>query len=107
MTRQNDTNTERRNEWAREVFQKVMTAKPETYGGKIVEDGLLRTEPGDIYQFEVDARLEPAIFRTIYVGREGKRRLADEWAVYADGKAVWQRGSLGIADGTNARAYKI
>ena len=107
MTRQNDTNTERRNEWAREVFQKVMTAKPETYGGKIVEDGLLRTEPGDVYQFEVDARLEPAIFRTIYVGREGKRRLADEWAVYADGKAVWRRGSMGTAHKTNVRTYKI
>ena len=46
MAQQNDTNTERRNEWAREVFQKVMAAKPETYGGKIVEDGLLRTEIG-------------------------------------------------------------
>lgn len=97
MAQQNDTNTEHRNEWAREVFRKVMNTEPETYGGKIVEDGLLRTEPGDVYQFEVDARLEPAVFRTIYVAREGMRRLADEWAVYADGKAVWQRGSLGTA----------
>lgn len=31
----------------------------------------------------------------------------NEWAVYADGKTVWQRGSLGIAGKTNARAYKI
>lgn len=107
MAQQNDTNTESRNECARNVFQKVMNTEPETYGGKIVEDGLLRTEPGDVYQFEVDARLEPAVFRTIYVGREGMRRLADEWAVYADGKAVWQRGSLGTAGKTNARAYKI
>ena len=53
MARQNDTNTEHRNEWAREVFQKVMTAKPETYGGKIVAKGLLLTDPGNIYQIEV------------------------------------------------------
>lgn len=97
MAQQNDTGAEYRNEWAREVFRNVMTAKPETYGGKIVEDGLLRTEPGDVYQFEVDARLEPAVFRTIYVGREGMRRLADEWSVYTDGKAVWRGGSLGTA----------
>ena len=95
MAQQNDTNTERRNEWAREVFRKVMNTEPETYGGKIVEDGLLRTEPGDVYQFEVDARLEPAIFRTIYVGREGMRRLADEWAVYARRQGCVAEGKPG------------